>query len=218
MRSDSISDSILSKTIIDFKPISPQYGDLFQGRDPAQVARRLEQLGVLGLSVVTAREHFGGSLELLRTITSAVKLPILRKDFVHCEDDLRITRDCGATGILLICSTIADGSKVAALHDKALTLGLVPVVEVHRAQEMQLARDIGAKVIGINNKDITILEKDSGTVGTTLSLIKSAPAGAFVISESGISCPADAQQALDAGANAVLVGTAFWRGGFIVDS
>jgi indole-3-glycerol phosphate synthase len=204
------------KVIIDFKPISPQHGDLFKGRDPVAVAKQLEKAGVLGLSVVTEHENFGGSLDLLRSIVKAVNIPVLRKDFVKGEDDLHQTLDCGANGILLICSTIGE-DKVGALYEKSLSLGLTPFVEVHTPEEMKLAESLGAKIIGINNKDITRLEKDSGTVDLTLELIRAAPEGAFVISESGISCREDAQKAFDAGANAVLVGTAFWQGRFMAE-
>ena len=200
---------MLSKTIIDFKPVSPQHGDLFKGRNPIEIARRLEKVGVLGLSVVTEKEHFGGSMELLRTLTKAVSLPVLRKDFIKSEEDLYETRDCGAKAVLLICSTTKN---IAKLHEKALSIGLKPVVEVHSMEEMCLAEKIGAKIIGINNKDITVLEKDAGTVALTCELIKAAPKGAFVISESGISGSGDAQKVLNAGANAVLIGTAFWQG------
>jgi len=212
---------MISKTIIDFKPISPQHGDLFEksmvfknhapGGDVTDVARWLEKAGVLGLSVVTERKHFGGSLQLLRSITKAVSIPVLRKDFIKTEDDLYETLDCGAKGVLLICSTTEN---IAALHEKALSVGLKPVVEVHTRDEMRYAEQIGAKIIGINNKDITVLEKDEGSVDLTLNLIKAAPKGAFIISESGIASRGDAQKALDAGANAVLIGTAFWQGNF----
>ncbi|MCL1849359.1 MAG: indole-3-glycerol-phosphate synthase [Clostridiales bacterium] len=202
---------MISRLIIDFKPISPEHGALFQGRDPLAVARRLEQAGAPGLSVVTEQEHFGGSLELLRSIARAVGVPVLRKDFIQSEDDLYETLDCGARGILLICATT---SGIGILHDRALSLGLIPVVEVHTREEMALAASLGAKVIGINNRDITVLEKDAGTVDLTLDLMAAAPRGAFIISESGISCPEDARKALAAGVNAVLVGTAFWQGNF----
>ena len=200
---------MLSKIIIDFKPVSPQYGDLFKERNPIESARRLEKAGVLGLSIVTEKEHFGGSLELLREITKAVRLPILRKDFIHSEDDLYETLDAGAKGVLLICSTTKN---VGALHERALSIGLKPVVEVHTLEEMKLAENIGAKIIGINNKDITVLEKDEGTVDLTCKLIKAAPKSAFIISESSISSREDIDIALNAGANAVLIGTAFWQG------
>jgi len=198
-----------SKLIIDFKPISPKHGDLFKGRNPLEVAVMLERAGVLGLSVVTEEKHFGGSLELLRSITKTVNIPVLRKDFIETEDDLYETLDCGAKGVLLICSTTKN---IGALYEKALSIGLKPVVEVHTQAEMKMAKEMGAKIIGINNKDITALEKDEGTVDRTIGLIRSAPKDAFIISESGITGLEDVQKALDAGANAVLVGTAFWQG------
>ncbi|MCL2474182.1 MAG: indole-3-glycerol-phosphate synthase [Alphaproteobacteria bacterium] len=206
---------MISKTIIDFKPISPQHGDLFKGRNPVDIARQLEKAGVLGLSVVTAKEHFGGSLDLLRSIAKAVSLPVLRKDFIKSENDLYETRECGAKGVLLICATTEN---IGALHEKALSLGLKPVVEVHTPKEMKLAESINAKIIGINNKNITVLEKDDGTVEHTLELIKTAPKGTYIISESGISCKEDAEKVLKAGANAVLIGTAFWQGKIIYAS
>ena len=202
---------MISKIIIDFKPVSPQHGDLFKGRNPLDVAKRLEKAGVMGLSVVTEKAHFGGCLELLRSIVKAVSLPVLRKDFIKNEDDLYETLECGAKGVLLICSTTDN---IGALHEKALSIGLKPVIEVHTQGEMKQAESIGAKIIGINNRDITLLEKDSSTVDLTLDLIKTAPKGAFIISESSLSCREDAQRALDAGANAVLIGTAFWQGKF----
>jgi len=204
---------MVSKIIIDFKPVSPRHGDLFKGRNPLEAARRLEKAGVLGLSVITEAEHFGGSLDLLRSVVNAVSLPVLRKDFIKTDDDLYETHGCGAKGVLLIC---AAAKNIGALHDKALSIGLVPVVEVHTRDEMELAERIGAKIIGINNRDITVLEKDGGTVDLTLDLIKTAPKGAYIISESGIYCREDAQRVLDAGANAVLIGTAFWQDKFII--
>jgi len=200
---------MVSRIIIDFKPVSPKHGDLFGGRNPVSVARRLEKAGVLGLSVVTEGEHFGGSLDLLRSITRAVSLPVLRKDFIKTQDDLYETLDCGAKGVLLICAATEN---IGALHEKALSIGLKPVVEVHTPGEMLEAGRIGAKIIGINNRDITVFEKDSGLVDLTLELIKTAPKGACIISESGISSRKDARRALSAGANAVLIGTAFWQG------
>jgi len=202
-----------SKVIIDFKVISPKYGDLFRGRNPVEVAKRLEKAGVFGLSVVTESEHFGGSLDLLRSIANAVNLPILRKDFIKSDDDLRETLDCGATHVLLICATMDN---VGEMYEKSLELGLTPVVEVHTHLEMELAKRLDAKVIGINNKDITILEKDNGAVDLTVDLISVAPKDTFIISESGIKNRADAELALQHGANAVLVGTAFWNGDFEV--
>jgi indole-3-glycerol phosphate synthase len=203
-----------SNIIIDFKRTSPKDGDLFNGRDPISEVSKLERAGVLGVSVVTAEKEFGGSLDLLRSICGATTLPVLRKDFIQTESDLRDTLECGAKAVLLICATVPN---ISELHAKALELGLHPVVEIHTAAEMEVAKRIGAKIIEINNKDITVLEKDNGTIETTLELIRLAPKDAFVISASGIKNREDAERAIEAGANAVLVGTAFWRGDFIVE-
>jgi indole-3-glycerol phosphate synthase len=207
-------NDILPQTIIDFKAVSPLEGDLFCGQNPVEVAKTLEEAGILGLSVVTEPVHFGGSLKLLRDISKAVSLPILRKDFIKSEDDLLETVENGAKGVLLICAAISP-ENVVKFHEKSLELGLHPVVEVHNREEMELAKKIQAdfKIIGINNKDISILEKDGGTVSTTRELMKHAPdfGKAFIISESGISGYADAKAALNCGANAVLIGTAFWK-------
>jgi indole-3-glycerol phosphate synthase len=202
---------MVSKLIIDFKPISPLHGDLFGGKNPSDVAVSLEKAGVLGLSVVTESEHFGGSLQLLRDIAKVTNLPILRKDFIKTDDNLKMTADNGAKYVLLIAATCPQ---IAKLHESALAMGLKPLVEVHTLKEMRLAKEIGAKIVGINNKDILNLERDNGTVARTRSLISHAPEGAFLVSESGIKTPKEAEKALKSGAHAVLVGTAFWRGQF----
>ena len=92
--------------IPDIKLISPKEGDLLQGRSPVAAAQLFEQLGAPAISVVTEPHDFGGSLELLSSITAAVSIPVLRKDFVTCEDDLRQTCAHGAAAILLICSCL----------------------------------------------------------------------------------------------------------------
>jgi indole-3-glycerol phosphate synthase len=200
--------------MIDFKAISPKDGVLCGNMSLtriAEIAKNLEEAGVHAVSVVTAREHFGGSLDLLRAVTGAVKIPVLRKDFLSTEADLRETLECGARWVLFCCSTTPN---IQELYHKALAIGLTPVVEVHTAAEMDIAKNLGAKIIEINNRDITILERDNGTVATTLDLIKLAPKNAFIISASGIRNHTDAERAIRAGANAVLVGTAFWKGDF----
>ncbi|MCL2608092.1 MAG: alpha-hydroxy-acid oxidizing protein [Methanomassiliicoccaceae archaeon] len=199
------------KVIIDFKPVSPKDGDLFRGRDPIEVARRLERIGILGLSVVTESDNFGGSLKLLRDICSEVELPVLRKDFIKTEADLSETIEAGAKGVLLI---VAAAPNISELYKRSTELGLSPVVEVHTAKEMEIAKNMGAKIISINNKNIIDLERDNGTIATTADLIRLAPKDAFIISASGIADHDDAQKALNSGADAVLVGTAFWKGGF----
>jgi len=196
--------------IPDIKCISPKEGDLLRGRDPAAAAKRLVDAGAPLLSVVTERQRFGGSAELLAAIGRAVAVPVLRKDFITRPEQLVETAELGAAAVLLICA-ITDEENLRSLYDKALALGLEPFVEVHTAQEMALAKRLGARLVGINNRDIVTLEKDDGGPGRTARLAAGAPAGALLVSESGILSAADASLAAAAGADAVLVGTALWQ-------
>lgn len=196
--------------IVDFKRISPKEGELFGTREPAEVAKILEKAGAPAFSVVTQAEEFGGSLALLKEITKAVNLPVLRKDFIQDEEDLRKTLDCGAEAVLLICACMSR-DRLFRLYEASLRLGLTPLVETHISEELELAESLGATVVGINNRDILSLEKDDGAVDVTGELAREAPKNALLISESGIQSPAEARLAIEAGADAVLIGTALWK-------
>lgn len=196
--------------IPDIKCTSPKEGDLLRGRDPVEAARLLAEAGAPALSVVTEPKNFGGSLELLERIAAAIKLPVLRKDFITCIDDLKVSKDCGAEAILLICAT-QPFPLLLKLYEEALKIGLEPLVETHTKEELILAGKIGAKLVGINNRNILELEKDEGTVSATELLAKYKPKDALLISESAIQTPAQAQAAVRAGADAVLIGTAIWQ-------
>ena len=196
--------------IPDFKRISPALGPLFPGQDWVEAARAMEAAGAPALSVVTEETQFGGSLDFLSSITQAVKIPVLRKDFLHTPAHIEETARRGAKAVLLICACLKEGT-LRTLYQVALDQGLEPLVEAHTAQELLLAADLGAKLVGINNRDILALERDGGTVATTAALAGEKPQGAFLISESGIQNPADVRAALGSGADAVLVGSAIWQ-------
>lgn len=202
----------LLPVIPDFKRISPKDGDLFGSRDPVQCAALMQAAGAPALSVVTEETHFGGSLELLEDIAGAVPLPVLRKDFIRSGEDLKETRECGASAVLLIAACL-EPQKLTELYHQALELGLEPLVEAHTPQELGQAQTLGAKLVGINNRNILRLELDGGTVETTGALAHLKPQGSFLISESGILTPQDAAAAAASGADAVLVGTAIWKAG-----
>ena len=196
--------------IPDVKCISPQHGDLLRGRCPVETAILLKNAGAPAMSVVTESQNFGGSLELLRNIVEATGLPILRKDFITTIDDLKISLDNGAAAILLMCATQTEKT-LSELYEAALKLGFEPLVETHTLGEMQLATKLGATLVGINNRDITQLERDDGTVIHTRQLAEFAQENTILISESGINTPEEARMAIDAGADAVLIGTALWK-------
>lgn len=198
--------------IPDFKRISPKEGDLFGSRDPVECAGVMRAAGAPVLSVVTEKTQFGGSLTFLEEIVKAGQLPVLRKDFIRSRADLLETRDCGAGAVLLIAACLEEQA-LTELYLQALELGLEPLVEAHTPEELALARSLGAKLVGINNRDIRELELDDGTVDTTSRLAQLKPKESFLISESGILSPRDAARAVLSGADAVLVGTAIWKAG-----
>ena len=196
--------------IPDFKMVSPAEGPLFVGRDPVAAAKAMAGARAPVLSVVTEKEHFGGSVELLRDIAAASGVPVLRKDFLQSVEDVEGTAACGASAVLLICASMRE----KLLRDccaAALDLGLEPLVEAHTAAELRFAASLGCPLLGINNRDILALEKDGGTVRRTAELAALKPPGAFLISESGLQSPADVRRARRSGADGVLVGTAIWR-------
>jgi len=200
----------LVAVIPDIKCISPKDGDLLRGRNAVAVSRQLVSYGAPLLSVVTEREHFGGSPKLLFSVTQAVEVPVLRKDFVTSVDMLQETVDLGASAVLLICA-ITDEKTLALLYEKAIDLGLEPLVEVSSEKEMRLASRLEARLIGINNRDITAFERDGNGPQRTIELAKYAPKGALLISESGIMSSNDAKRVASAGVSAILVGTILWQ-------
>jgi len=196
--------------VAEIKRRSPKEGDLLAGRDPAALAGTMAAAGAACLSVVTEPKHFGGSLQLLRTVTSAVSLPVLRKDFLAAPRDVEATREAGASCLLLIVARL-DWPMLVALHREARRSGLESLVEVHNEAELQRALTLDLDLLGINNRDIGRLEVDDGTVDNTLRLLAKVPPGVRIVSESAISTPEEVRAVLEAGALGALVGTSILR-------
>jgi indole-3-glycerol phosphate synthase/phosphoribosylanthranilate isomerase len=196
--------------IPDIKCFSPKEGDLLRGRDPVEVAVSLAEAGAPALSVVTEPEAFKGSMELLTRIAKATHLPILRKDFIHTKEDLIATKESGASAILLICSCLSK-EELFYLYYTAVKMGLDPLVEAHSFEELSFANELGAQLVGINNRNILELERDDGDISLTSRMAAYAPKGALLISESSISSPEEVRSAIRAGADCTLVGTAIWQ-------
>ncbi len=193
--------------IPDIKCVSPRDGDLLRGRDPVDIAKELVASGAPALSNVTEAARFGGSIDTLRRICSACGVPVLRKDFIETADDLRETADAGASAILLIYSCLGR-AKLEKLYEQAFAIGLVPFVEAHTAEEAAWASELGAALAGINNRDILVLEKDSGDVSRSGSLLGALGGCGLKVSESSMRDRFDVVRALRGGADAALVGTA----------
>jgi indole-3-glycerol phosphate synthase len=196
--------------IPDIKCKSPAEGDLIPEADAAGLAAELVKAGAPVISVVTEKNHYGGSAKLLERIALSSAVPVLRKDFIKCREQLAESIDMGASAVLLIASML-DRDKLYRLTEDALELGLEPLVEVHSLEDIKKIRHLELTMIGINNRNILELETDEGTVATTERLAGHMPAGAFIVSESSIQCPEDVRRAASAGARAVLVGTAILR-------
>lgn len=196
--------------IPDIKCKSPAEGDLIPETDAAGLAAELVKAGAPVISVVTEKDHFGGSAKLLERIALSAAVPVLRKDFIVHREQLAESVDMGASAVLLIASMI-ERDTLARLTEDALKLGLEPLVEIHSFEDLEKIRHLELSLIGINNRNILDLETDGGTVATTERIAGYLPSGVFIVSESSIQCPEDVRRAASAGAGAVLVGTVILR-------
>ncbi len=193
--------------IAELKRRSPSAGELRPGLDCSRLAAEFADAGAAALSVLTEPDHFGGSLADLRRARESTQLPVLRKDFVVAREQVLEARASAADAVLLIVRALADG----VLGDCLWTcreLGVDALVEVHDQADMDRAAALGAGLIGINNRDLDTLRTD---LATTERLAAKAPAGAVLISESGISGPADLERLRSCGVAAVLVGETLMR-------
>lgn len=198
--------------VADIKPSSPRDGELVGPRDVARLAQTLVEAGACALSVVTEPGHFGGTLDTLRRVCDAVKVPVLRKDFFSSGEQIEESKKQRAAAVLLVLATTPD-PLATNLYRLALELGLEVVVEIHTRQELERALVLSPSIIGINNRDILSLETDSGDVRVTEDLAPLVPDGIVKISESSLQTEEDIQRAVKAGADAVLVGTAILKAG-----
>lgn len=189
---------------------SAKSGELLGGRDPGEYARAVARAPIAGVSVVIEPKHFGGSLELLRQVRGAVDAPILAKDFVSERAQIEAAAEAGADAILLIASML-DQDALRGLIAACREIGIESLAEGHNARELAAITRLGSDLVGINNRDITILEVDDTDVARTTELAALHTGGQPLISESSIASPADAARARAAGADAVLVGTAVLR-------
>lgn len=188
--------------IAEFKRRSPSKGDIAAGANPAAVALAYQSHGASAVSVLTDERYFGGSLDDLRAVRAAVDLPILRKDFVLDEFQLLEARAAGADAVLLIVAALGAG-RLGELLEATHELGLEALVEVHTLDETDIAKSVGARLIGINNRNLSTFETDLSVTREVASRIGS---DAVIISESGIRHAADVAQVREWGAHAVLVG------------
>jgi indole-3-glycerol phosphate synthase len=194
--------------IAEIKRASPSLGEIRKDISPAALAREYELGGAAAISILTEEDHFKGALEDLREVRAVTSLPLLRKDFIVEEWQVYEAAAAGADALLLI---------VAALDDTMLTqlrvisedeLGIDALVEVHTAEEMRRATSCGAKLIGVNNRNLHNFEV---TLETSVALIKLPPPGVLLISESGLRSPDDLRRLKALGYQGFLIGENLMR-------
>ncbi|MEN3583559.1 indole-3-glycerol phosphate synthase TrpC [Streptomyces sp. ZYX-F-203] len=194
--------------ICEVKRSSPSKGALAAIADPAGLAADYEAGGASVISVLTEGRRFGGSLADLEAVRARVDIPVLRKDFVVTSYQLWEARAHGADLVLLIVAALEQPA-LESLIERAVSIGLTPLVEVHDEEEADRAVDAGAKIIGVNARDLKTLEVDRGTFGRVAPEI---PAGIVKVAESGVRGPHDLIAYANEGADAVLVGESLVTG------
>ncbi|MDX6318110.1 MAG: indole-3-glycerol phosphate synthase [Nocardioidaceae bacterium] len=194
--------------IAEVKRSSPSAGPLAEIADPAALARQYQDGGAATISVLTEPRRFGGSLDDLRAVRAAVTIPVLRKDFIVSSYQLWEARAAGADLALLIVAAL-DDNQLGCLIDRARSIGLTPLVEVHTAGEVARAVDAGADLVGVNARDLTTLQVDRDTFARLAPLI---PAGVVRVAESGVRGPHDVLEYARDGADVVLVGESLVTG------
>lgn len=193
--------------IAEVKRASPSAGTIRAGAEPAEVARRYADAGAAAVSVLTDERFFQGCLDHLRAVREAVAVPLLRKDFTLDAYDVVEAHATGADAVLLILAALDDATAAALLREAA-ERGMAALVEVHEAAEMKRAAQLGASLIGVNNRNLKTFDVDLATFGLLAPL---APPDAFLVAESGIRSALDVRRVAAAGARAVLVGEALMR-------
>ncbi|GAB2576751.1 indole-3-glycerol phosphate synthase TrpC [Microlunatus antarcticus] len=194
--------------IAEVKRSSPSKGALATIADPAALAAQYEAGGAAVISVLTEQRRFSGTLDDLVRVRASVDVPVLRKDFIVTAYQLFEARAAGADLALLIVAALSD-TELISLVERAVSIGLTPLVEAHTEDEVRRAVDAGARLIGVNNRSLQTLEVDTTTFARLAPLI---PDGVVRVAESGVRGPHDVIELARAGADVVLVGEALVTG------
>jgi indole-3-glycerol phosphate synthase len=215
--------------IAEVKKASPSAGVICPDFDPVRIAKAYEAAGATCLSVLTDEKFFQGSLDYLRQIRAAVKLPLLRKDFIIDERQILEAIEWGADAILLIVTILTD-EQLAKFHSLATEAGLAVLVEVHDEEELERALKISPALIGVNNRNLKTFNVDLATTerlaakiggGRGILPVRSADethgqdarATTLLVAESGIHTRADVERLKKCGAGAILVGESLMKHG-----
>ncbi len=198
--------------IAEIKKASPSAGVICEDYEPARIAKMYDAAGADCLSVLTDEKFFQGSREHLKEVRKAVKLPLLRKDFIIDERQILEAVEWGADAILLIAA-ILSYRQLKHFHALAMEAGLAALVEVHDEAELEHALMVGARVIGVNNRDLKTFNVDLGTTERLAAKMRAARGGVekLLVAESGIHTRADVERLERCNAQAILVGESLMR-------
>jgi indole-3-glycerol phosphate synthase len=188
--------------IAEVKKASPSKGVIRADFHPVEIAKTYEAHGARAISVLTDAPFFQGSLEYLRQVRAAVGVPVLRKDFILDAYQLYEARAAGADAALLIAECL-DDAELRALHDTTIQLGMTPLVELYEPANLPRVLAAGARLIGVNNRNLHSFEVD---LAHTVRMRERIPADRAVVGESGIRTRADVERLARAGVDAILVG------------
>jgi indole-3-glycerol phosphate synthase len=188
--------------ISELKKASPSLGAIRENYSPSLLATGLETGGAAALSVLTEEDFFSGSLGDLKDASKAVKIPVLRKDFIIDPWQVWETRAAGADSFLLIAAVLDDAT-LRELLELGRTLKMEPLVEVHSRQELARVLDAGARIVGINNRDLRDFQVH---LETSLELVEAIPEQCIAVSESGLHSHEDLIRLRRAGFDAFLIG------------
>jgi indole-3-glycerol phosphate synthase len=196
------------KIIAEFKRASPSVGMIRSDLSPVDVARHYERGGACAISVLTDEEYFGGSIDDLSAVCSSTHLPVLRKDFIVDPIQIYEAAIAGADAILLIVAALNDDSLSELRKVAEGELGLDALIEVHTSDELHRALNVGAKILGVNNRDLQTFEV---SLSTSERLIAEAPQDRLMLSESGLRDPEDLRRLHVLGFRGFLIGEALMR-------
>jgi indole-3-glycerol phosphate synthase len=198
--------------IAEVKKASPSMGVICPNFDPVRIAKEYETAGASCLSVLTDEKFFQGSLDYLRQIRAAVKIPLLRKDFIIDERQILEAIEWGADAILLIVAILTD-AQLEKFHTLAVEAGLAVLVEVHDEEELERALKISPALIGVNNRNLKTFKVDLATTEKLAPRITHH--ASLLVAESGIHARADVERVKKCGAGAILVGESLVKQGDI---
>ena len=204
---DAITGNGTVELIAEVKKKSPSKGIIREDFHPVSIAETYVENGAAAISVLTDKHFFSGELDYLRAIREVVDVPLLRKDFTIDPYHVYQARAAGADAILLIVAALT-AAQLRTFMDVAASLSLACLVEVHTEEELAIALDVNAQIIGINNRDLRTFHTD---IATTFRLREAIPADKIVVSESGIYSREDVMQLQATGVQAMLVGESLMR-------